>query len=49
MDSVSGNASAMTDRTIPAVTARYFRLVITEGTQSGYDGYARIQEFQLYN
>ncbi|MDG0813789.1 discoidin domain-containing protein [Cohnella rhizosphaerae] len=49
IDSVSGNASAMTDRTIPAVTARYFRLVITEGTQSGYDGYARIQEFQLYN
>lgn len=47
-DTVTGNTANITDRNVNA-TARYVRLYITQGTQSGYDGYARIYEFEVYN
>lgn len=49
VDSVGSNSSNSTDLTFTPVTARYVRLNVTSGTQLGYDGYARIQEFQVFS
>ncbi|WP_219638788.1 discoidin domain-containing protein [Cohnella sp. CFH 77786] len=47
-DTVTGNAANVTDRNVNA-TGRYVRLYITQGTQTGSDGYARIYELEVYN
>lgn len=47
-DTVTGNTANVTDRNVNA-TGRYVRLYITQGTQTGFDGYARIYEFEVYN
>lgn len=47
VDTVSGNTAAVTDRNIEAV-GRYFRLYITQGTQTGSDGYVRLAELGLF-
>lgn len=46
--SVTGNTVDMIDRYAPATLARYVRLKVNNGTQSGYDGYARISDFMTY-
>lgn len=49
VDTVTDNTQAVTDRGLnAAVTARYFRLFITNPNQ-GADNAARIYEFELYN
>ncbi len=47
IDAVDNNTANMTDRKVNAV-GRYVRLWVTNGTQDGYDEYARIYEFQVY-
>ena len=47
-DTVTGNSADITDRNV-ATSGRYARLYITQGTQTGYDGYARIYELEVYN
>jgi hypothetical protein len=47
VDTVTGNSTNITDRNINT-NARYVRLYITQGTQIGYDGYARIDDFEVY-
>lgn len=47
-DTVTGNTANVTDRSVNA-TGRYVRLYITQGTQTGSDGYARIYELEVYN
>jgi hypothetical protein len=46
-DSVAYNGFRLTDRPI-AVRGRYVRLLVTQGTQYGGDGLARIYEFAAY-
>ena len=46
-DSVAYNGSRLTDRPI-AARGRYVRLLVTQGTQYGSDGLARIYEFAAY-
>ena len=49
VDSVSGNSTATTDRTIASQTFRYVRLNITEAVQSGTSNpRARIGQIQLF-
>ncbi|MCD9026191.1 discoidin domain-containing protein [Cohnella silvisoli] len=48
VDTVSGNTEKATDRGFASVVGRYVRLNITQGTQTGGDGKARIQEFRVY-
>jgi Endopolygalacturonase len=47
VDTVTGNAAGITDRNVNT-TGRYVRLYITQGTQTGSDGYIRIREFEVY-
>ncbi len=46
-DSVGYNGSRLTDRPV-AARGRYVRLLVTQGTQYGGDGLARIYEFAAY-
>lgn len=46
-DFVGGNGGRLTDRPITA-RGRYVRLLVTQGTQYGGDGLARIYEFAVY-
>jgi hypothetical protein len=48
VDSVTDNTADVTDRQIPALTSRYFRVYITVPQQTATD-WARIREFELYN
>ncbi|WP_186438517.1 discoidin domain-containing protein [Cohnella terricola] len=47
VDTVTGNTSDVTDRTVASFSARYVRLYITNPVQSG-SLYSRIREFELY-
>lgn len=47
-DSVTGNTANTTDETISSISAQLWRLYITN-VNDGFDGYARIAEFELYN
>ena len=45
LDTVSGNSKDIVYRNVTQTTARYVRITITD---AGSDGYARIQDFEIY-
>lgn len=48
VDGLDNNTADFVDRNFAMTDARFVRLVVYDGTQPGYDHYARIHEFEVY-
>ena len=48
IDGLENNTADFIDRSFTPMRTRFARLVVYDGTQQGYDHYARIYEFEVY-